>query len=298
MVGFIYTTLALTAASSVSALVLPRTPVPVPDQPAGWATTYLEPYAEYHTRYLAIGCQNQHGTEFFDDCCHPLLATETLEEARPEKCIPTTEDLSAASTAEPTTDDDSEVEYNSGETGDSSPPAANSLKAAGPPSDGGDQGEPQDGGDSGGKKGKSGKSSGGAPPSDGGDAPPSDGGDGGNPNNGGGNPVGDIVGDITGGFATFYEQGSQAGACGDFHTDDELVAALDFRRYGNVDAKSDTCGKRIHLTNTDNGKSVEVLVVDACPTCVNENCIDLSPAAFNQISDPVTGMVPIAWSFI
>lgn len=76
---------ALTA-SSVSALVVPRAA-----PPAGWSTDYLEvmpfcpllpsstetfsmqDYDVYHTRYLALGCQDKHGTEFFDLCCHPLL---------------------------------------------------------------------------------------------------------------------------------------------------------------------------------------------------------------------------------
>lgn len=324
MIGFVYTTLALTAASSVSALVLPR--VPVPDQPAGWATDYLEPYATYHTRYLAIGCQNQHNTQFFTDCCHPLLATETLEDARPAKCIPSADDASPSDTSDDSTDDstdDSETEYNNG---DSAPPAANALSAVTPSGDNSDSGNGS-GSHSGNHKGGNNNS----PSSDNSDpapAPSSDsssdssdssnknggkngGGknsgntDGGNSGNDGGNPVTDTVGDaagaagdlITGGFATFYEQGGVAGACGDFHSDSDFVAAMDYRRYGDVDAKSSLCGKTVHITNTNNGKSVDVTIVDACPTCDNENCIDLTPAAFNTIATPEEGEVPISWSF-
>ncbi|KAJ6547621.1 hypothetical protein B0H19DRAFT_276762 [Mycena capillaripes] len=55
-------------------------------QPVGWATGYLEVYEVYHERYTAIGCENKHNTTFFDSCCHPLLATETLAKNRPACC--------------------------------------------------------------------------------------------------------------------------------------------------------------------------------------------------------------------
>ena len=55
------------AAATVSGRAIPRaTP------PEGWWTEGLEPYDEYHTRYLALNCQDYHGQEFFDQCCHPL----------------------------------------------------------------------------------------------------------------------------------------------------------------------------------------------------------------------------------
>lgn len=55
--------------------------------PTGWATGYLEPYQEYNIRYSALDCKSQHNTTFFDDCCHPLLANETLS-IRPAACTP------------------------------------------------------------------------------------------------------------------------------------------------------------------------------------------------------------------
>jgi hypothetical protein len=56
-------------ASSANALVVPRS-----NPPSGYAVGYLEDYTTYHTRYLALNCQGQHGSSFFDDCCHPMLA--------------------------------------------------------------------------------------------------------------------------------------------------------------------------------------------------------------------------------
>lgn len=58
----------------------------VRSKPADYAEGYLEAYDVYHARYLAIGCENQHNTQFFDDCCHPLLATETVAANRPAYC--------------------------------------------------------------------------------------------------------------------------------------------------------------------------------------------------------------------
>ncbi|KAF9246308.1 plant expansin [Melanogaster broomeanus] len=70
----------LFTASAVSARVVPRaTP------PAGWDTAYLEPYDTYHCRYLALQCEYQHNTDFFTSCCHPLLATQSID-SRPAEC--------------------------------------------------------------------------------------------------------------------------------------------------------------------------------------------------------------------
>jgi hypothetical protein len=55
--------------------------------PTGWATGYLEEYKEYNIRYKALNCSTQHNTTFFDDCCHPLLANETLT-IRADYCTP------------------------------------------------------------------------------------------------------------------------------------------------------------------------------------------------------------------
>lgn len=55
--------------------------------PTGWATGYLEEYKEYNIRYKALNCSTQHNTTFFEDCCHPLLANETLT-IRADYCTP------------------------------------------------------------------------------------------------------------------------------------------------------------------------------------------------------------------
>ena len=87
---------ALVSASSASALVIPRASTvtgnwPVPtyyDQ--GYLevcrprfkrslkrlkTVAIQPYDTYKSRYLTLDCEAQHGTPFFDACCHPMLVS-------------------------------------------------------------------------------------------------------------------------------------------------------------------------------------------------------------------------------
>jgi rare lipoprotein A (peptidoglycan hydrolase) len=54
----------------------------------------------------------------------------------------------------------------------------------------------------------------------------------------------------------------------------------------------------VQITNTDNGKSVTVVVADDCPTCKNANSVDLSTGAFQQIGDESTGVLNIKWKFV
>jgi hypothetical protein len=100
-----------------------------------------------------------------------------------------------------------------------------------------------------------------------------------------------------GGVATFFFQNGQAGACGQGHSDSDFICAIDSALYGNTGTTSPLCGKQVHITNTQNGKSVTVTVADAC-TCENSNSIDLSQGTFNSIAqDASQGEVPISWSF-
>ncbi|KAK1228426.1 hypothetical protein PQX77_008564 [Marasmius sp. AFHP31] len=110
---------------------------------------------------------------------------------------------------------------------------------------------------------------------------------------GNGNQGGNQGGDLNlGGFATFYYQNGNAGACGDRHGDDELIAAIDQERYGDLGQKSGLCGQRVSITNNNNGKSVTVVIADVCPTCDNGNSIDLSEGAFKAIAPLGDGHVP------
>ncbi|KAI0831336.1 RlpA-like double-psi beta-barrel-protein domain-containing protein-containing protein [Trametes gibbosa] len=133
------------AVSGASAIVIPRGHVHhsrhAAEKPATYAEGYLEKYATYHTRYLALDCENEHGKPFFDKCCHPMLATETLAKNRAPECNPanrvsssvsTVSHSSTASSAHPTAsqilstsgDDDEDCDDDDDEPTSTAPAAA------------------------------------------------------------------------------------------------------------------------------------------------------------------------------
>jgi rare lipoprotein A (peptidoglycan hydrolase) len=300
---------AVAIASTASGLILPRhraislpaRSAPVAAQPADYAAGYLEPYKTYHLRYLAIGCQNKHNSSYFDKCCHPLLATENVKDNRPAECTPSAAQMSSASSALPTStvipdaggadgcDDD-------GASSTSTPTSTPSAKVAAPKNIGHSPPEatsktttkatpkatPK-------KEDSSSKTHSSTKTHTSSTSKPSPGG------GGGGESSGDSV---TGGVATFFTQNGVAGACGTKHQDSDLIAAIDQARYGSSSKKSPLCGKKVHITNKSNKKSVTVTIADDCPTCKNKNSIDLSEAAFKQIATEEEGEVEIVWSFV
>jgi len=238
------TSLALAAVSAVSGLVVPRQ-----SAPNGWQTEILEPYQQYHDRYIALDCQGKHGQAFFNQCCHPLLATETLD-SLPPQCNPDDCRNDTSSTTSSTTHPSSPkvtpkpapAVAPEPSSSTSSSPKPKPTPASGASSDGSQVN--------------------------------------------------------TGGQATFFYQGGAAGACGQVHSDNDLICAMDQARYGNSGNASPLCGKQVKITNTQNGKTVTVTVADDCPTCLNSNSIDLSVAAFKTIADESQGVAPISWSFV
>ncbi|KLO14702.1 barwin-like endoglucanase [Schizopora paradoxa] len=309
------------AASFASAGLVPRR-----DPPAGWNFAILEDYQTYHTRYLALGCEFQHGKAFFDTCCHPHLNWQQLS-SFPAECTPSAAAMSSASAAEPTSTvttpadaDESDVETvtvtsTSGEAG----PTGTSDDD----DDDDEDCDPEDDGDDDEtttsapaptttESHKSSSTKAPAPATTtqakatttqakattkstpkptttsqaakASSSPSSS-------NSG----SGDF---ITGGFATFFTQNGVAGACGNVHSDFDLIAAIDQDRYGDSGAVSSLCGKQVQIINTNNGKSVTVTIQDDCPTCDNGNSIDLSVGAFTAIATEDEGIVPIKWQFL
>ncbi|KAI6109478.1 plant expansin [Pisolithus sp. B1] len=231
---------AFSAIAQVNGYVVPRATAP-----AGWNNSTLEPYDTYHCRYLAIGCQNQHGTSFFSTCCHPLQANETASSLPAECQQPSNTTCSngepvtgsASPSATPTGTDDGCVNV-----GGNPAPTTSSTPAA--------QSSPASSGSS----------------------------------------------DSSlnyGGYATYFYQNGNAGACGQVNPDTALICAMDSAIYS-----QSLCGTQVQITNQNTGQSVTVTVADECPTCDNANSIDLSVGAFETIADLSTGLVPIVWEFI
>lgn len=65
----------------------------------------LEPYTDYSARYQELNCASQHNTQFFTDCCHPMLKGQTLQADRKPYCIPASSSASASATAPTATED-------------------------------------------------------------------------------------------------------------------------------------------------------------------------------------------------
>ncbi|TBU65794.1 RlpA-like double-psi beta-barrel-protein domain-containing protein-containing protein [Dichomitus squalens] len=325
---FTLASVALTAVAGASAIVIPHRHAHVARQtpPSTYAEGYLEDYKVYHARYMALDCEAQHNTTFFDKCCHPLLATETLAKNRAPECNPANHVSSTASSAAPTQSQVLSSGGNDGDDGDDcddDEPTSTVSSAA--PTSTDDEGDDCDDDEPTSTvtpssshvatstahsstihsssahsvtlssthvattsshssstpvtthattKASSTKTSAAAPTS-----------------------TGSSSGDFTGGHATFFYQGGNAGACGQVHPDSAFIAALQTKRYGDLSQESSNCGRKITATNTNNGKSVTVTVADACPTCPEENDLDLSFAAFTSIATEEEGEVPIVWHF-
>lgn len=98
------------------------------------------------------------------------------------------------------------------------------------------------------------------------------------------------------GIATYYYQNGNPGNCGDYNQDSAYIVALFSPQYEN----GAHCGKKVKLTNTANGNSVEATVADSCPSCEKNGNIDLSVAAFTSLSDNNLGLgvLNVKWGFV
>jgi len=256
--------LVLAAVTAVSGHVIPRHKF----IPKGWNKDLLEPYRVYNERYLAWGCKTHHNTTFFDKCCHPLLKNECIDVLEDRGCPPPPSP--GASTSYPPA---SPLPPSTTAPPEQSNPAPVPVKPTStepahtnPPTVESTTTHTE--------------------PSSTHTTTPSPA-----PTNGGDFNLG--------GQATFFLQKGNAGACGTVHSDNDLVAAMDQRRYGNAGNKSPLCGRQVEIINMDDpSRSVIVIVADDCPTCNDANSIDLSQAAFEQLGKLSRGVISIKWRFL
>lgn len=275
----------------------------------------LQPYADYNNRYVALGCQDKHNSTFYDQCCHPLLKDEPLS-ALPGQCTPSPSATSSAAasgeTLAPGDDDDDDCDDESSSVAPHSstvavtsaiPTSAHTHSAA-PTTSVVPTSSPvptttkvpttSEVPTTSVVPTTSAKPTSVKPTTT--PAPSTTSTKAAAPTTTAPSNVGSSVN--TGGFATFFYQGGNPGACGEYHSDSDLIVAIDEARYGNPGQKSSLCGKKVKITNTKNNKSVTATIADDCPTCRNSNSIDLSYGTFAAIAAESEGMVPISWSFI
>jgi len=227
----------------------------------------LETYDAYHARYVELQCIDKHNTAFFDKCCHPRLKDADISQI-PDECLGSAD----------TCDEDDDNDNNDTKSAPAPAPAPSKAPVNVAPAPAPSVSVPDDQPEP-----KTTSTHKAAPTSK-----PSNGDDSGS--SGGGNIK-------TGsGMGTYFLQNGVAGACGTVHADSFHVVALDYRTYGNTSQKSKYCGKTIHITNTKNGKTVDAIVGDACPTCESSGSVDLSVGAFLEIATKEEGEVPIKWT--
>ncbi|ORY22504.1 RlpA-like double-psi beta-barrel-protein domain-containing protein-containing protein [Naematelia encephala] len=293
---------ALTAGSVIAAPIAERA------QPSGWASGYLEDYETYHTRYLALSCETQHGTDFFESCCHPLLADESVSANRPSYCVANATQVSSAEAYEATAEtvDGAASEFTNATSSiesvyesvvatatssvaddswttdlastttigaqalasDAAPTSTSTKEWVAPTTTSSTSTWVAPTTTSTTKAAATTTASSGS---------------------------GQVESNA---YATYFYQGGNAGACGNVHSDYDKIIAIDIAWYGNTGDVSQYCGKWITITNTNNGKSVTAQVADVCPTCDTNNSLDLSVGAFTAIATEDDGEVPITWQFV
>lgn len=100
------------------------------------------------------------------------------------------------------------------------------------------------------------------------------------------------------GVATWFIpslEGGPIGACGPEEADDAFIVALNLVQYGNVDSKSNFCGRSVRINHQ--GKSVDAVINDACPECSHGD-LDLTQSVFQKLGNLETGRLAITWEFI
>ncbi|KAF3907258.1 hypothetical protein ABW20_dc0106658 [Dactylellina cionopaga] len=99
------------------------------------------------------------------------------------------------------------------------------------------------------------------------------------------------------GKATFYDAG--LGSCGEVHSNTDMICALAkdtmILTSGPNPNLNPRCGKNIRVKSDSNPTGVIVKIVDTCPGCTGPYDLDLSPAAFNQLGDPLAGFISVTW---
>ncbi|CAG8459971.1 5842_t:CDS:1 [Dentiscutata heterogama] len=95
---------------------------------------------------------------------------------------------------------------------------------------------------------------------------------------------------------TFYDVG--LGACGETNSDSDFICALSREQFGSSPGgnsnKNPNCDRMIKASF--GSKTVTVKVVDLCEGCSADD-LDLSPAAFDELSPASAGRIKGTWEF-
>ncbi|KAK6510008.1 hypothetical protein TWF481_004722 [Arthrobotrys musiformis] len=102
------------------------------------------------------------------------------------------------------------------------------------------------------------------------------------------------------GKATFYDAG--LGSCGETHSNSDLICALSkvtmSLTAGANPNLNPMCGTKIRVMSASNPTGVIVSIVDTCPGCAGAYDLDLTPAVFDQLGDPLAGVIDVTWDYV
>ncbi|KAJ7774898.1 plant expansin [Mycena metata] len=268
--------------------------------PAGWATSYLEPYDTYHARYTADDCENKHNTTFFDSCCHPLLATSSSSAAAAKSTTTDNEDDDdedcddeddGSDGSDNNDDDDDGEDCDDGDDEESSTPAATSTQVAVTHTTVAvttTHAETTQETTTAKQETTTAKQETTTAKQETTTAKQTTTSTASTPDKTSSSSL------VLGGFGTWFTQGGVAGACGTVHSDNDFVVALQTKTYAN----GANCGRKIEVINASNGKSVQGVVADECPTCTNSESVDMSLAMFEKLAALSVGEFGIKWQFL
>lgn len=88
-----------------------------------------------------------------------------------------------------------------------------------------------------------------------------------------------------------YYQNGNAGACGNWNSDDSMIVAVNSAQF-----KMSDCGRKVWVWHRDTGKVSIATIADECPTC-SYGSLDFSVGLFKSLGKMSTGELPIKWNF-
>ncbi|KAI9306309.1 hypothetical protein BJ944DRAFT_178472 [Cunninghamella echinulata] len=93
----------------------------------------------------------------------------------------------------------------------------------------------------------------------------------------------------------YFDASQRKNSCGIAMSNYDLVGALNSKQFGEKNQNNPNCGKEVTVIGSS-GQQVNIKIIDGCDTC-SEGDIDLSPAAFEKISQFSHGQTSIKWKF-
>ncbi|KAI8889271.1 hypothetical protein K501DRAFT_329346 [Backusella circina FSU 941] len=107
-----------------------------------------------------------------------------------------------------------------------------------------------------------------------------------------------LIDNLFDGELTFFHpktEGGAQGSCGPIQDDESQIVALNADQYGDMNRKSDMCGKKVKIFYKD--KTTCATITDACPGC-SDGSLDLTPSVFEELDQLKVGVLKAHWCVV